>query len=224
MQESTQEATEHSQYLTFRVAGQTHGIAVLDVREILPFQGATRVPLAPPAIRGLINLRGTAVPVLDLAVEFGLATTEITKRSCVVILDPGSQGQGGEMGILSEEVEVVLPLGPEDICIGRLSEINARPQRGAFGMAVSPFVFRLDREVSFTPNYEVAEVVWVPLAFLLDTDNRQQMSWNYKGAEFPMPCYFYQERRIWGLSLMMLDELLDLVEGRSSKRKPWVRR
>ena len=70
--DATHEGTEHTQYLTFRVAGRTHGIPVLDVREILPFRGATKVPLAPRAIRGLINLRGTAVPVLDLAVEFGL--------------------------------------------------------------------------------------------------------------------------------------------------------
>jgi 8-oxo-dGTP pyrophosphatase MutT (NUDIX family) len=131
---------------------------------------------------------------------------------------------GYAVAVRETEEEVGLSLGLGDLCIGRLSEINARPQRGAFGMAVSPFVFRLDREVSFTPNHEVAEVVWVPVAFLLDTDNRQRMNWQFKGAEIPMPCYFYEGRRIWGLSLMMLDELMDLAEGRNSKRKPWKRR
>lgn len=138
-------------------------------------------------------------------------------------MDPGD-AHGYAVAVRETEEEVGLTLGAEDNCIGRLSEINARPQRGTFGMAVSPFVFRLDREVSFKPNYEVAEVVWVPLEFLMNTDNREEMTWEFKGAKFPMPCYFYEGRRIWGLSLMMLDELMDLVEGRSKKRKPWKRR
>ncbi|MEH6582621.1 MAG: CoA pyrophosphatase [Halioglobus sp.] len=138
-------------------------------------------------------------------------------------MDPGD-AHGYAVAVRETEEEVGLTLGAEEPCIGRLSEINARPQRGTFGMAVSPFVFRLDREVSFTPNYEVAEVVWVPLEFLMNTDNREEMTWEFKGAKFPMPCYFYEGRRIWGLSLMMLDELMDLVEGRSKKRKPWKRR
>ena len=91
-------------------------------------------------------------------------------------------------------------------------------------MAVSPFVFRLDREVIFTPNYEVAEVVWVPLEFLTDEDNRGEMIWKYKGAKIPVPCYMYEGRCIWGLSLMMLDELLDLVAGRKPRPLRWRRR
>ena len=86
-------------------------------------------------------------------------------------------------------------------------------------------MFRLDREVTFTPNYEVAEVVWIPLEFLLDTDNRETMTWEYRGLRVKMPCYFYGKRRIWGLSLMMLDELMDLVEGeRNPARRVWRRR
>jgi 8-oxo-dGTP pyrophosphatase MutT (NUDIX family) len=138
-------------------------------------------------------------------------------------MDPGD-ANGFAVAIRETEEEIGLTLEPEDLCIGRLSEINARPQRGAFGMAVSPFVFRLDRDVSFAPNYEVAEVVWVPLEFLLEPDNREQMSWKYKGRKLPLPCYMFEGRRIWGLSLMMLDELMDLIEGPSAKRKPWLRR
>ena len=91
-------------------------------------------------------------------------------------------------------------------------------------MTVTPFVFRLEREVALTPNHEVAEVIWVPLEFLLDTDNRDQMVWEYKKLKIPMPCYFYEGRCIWGLSLMMLDELMDLVEGKNPKRRRWRRR
>ena len=120
--------------------------------------------------------------------------------------------------------EVGLTLGPQDECIGRLSELNAKPHRGALGMAVSPFVFRLDREVMFTTNYEVAEVIWIPLEFLVDAGNREEMTWTYRGVGISLPCYRYQGRCIWGLSLMMLDELLDLVEGRNPRRRGWRRR
>ena len=132
-----------------------------------------------------------------------------------------ADAHGYAVAVRETEEEVGLSLGPQDQCIGRLSDLIARPRRGTFGMAVSPFVFRLEREVTFTLNHEVAEVVWVPLEFLLDTDNREQMVWNYKGLEIPMSCYMYQGRRIWGLSLMMLDELLDLVEGKNPKRVNW---
>jgi 8-oxo-dGTP pyrophosphatase MutT (NUDIX family) len=134
-----------------------------------------------------------------------------------------TDAHGYAVAVRETEEEVGLSLGSEDQCIGRLTDLNAKPHRGTFGMAVSPFVFRLEREVQFTPNHEVAEVVWVPLEFLLDTDNRERMVWKYKGVEIPMPCYMYGDRRIWGLSLMMLDELLDLIEGRNPKRPRWRR-
>lgn len=134
-----------------------------------------------------------------------------------------TDAHGFAVAVRETSEEVGLELGPQDKCIGRLSDLNARPHKGTFGMAVSPFVFRLEREVEFSPNYEVAEVVWVPLEFLLDTDNREQMVWEYKGVKIPMPCYMFEGRRIWGLSLMMLDELMDLVEGKNSKRPRWRR-
>ena len=135
-----------------------------------------------------------------------------------------SDANGYAVAVRETAEEVGLSLGPEDECIGRLSELNAKPQRGSFGMAVSPFVFRLDREVIFTPNYEVAEVVWVPLEFLTDEDNREEMIWKYKGAKIPVPCYMYEGRCIGGLSLMMLDGLLDLVAGRKPRPLRWRRR
>ncbi|TDG11569.1 CoA pyrophosphatase [Seongchinamella unica] len=135
-----------------------------------------------------------------------------------------ADANGYAVAVRETEEEVGLTLGPQDRCLGRLSDLNARPRKGVLGMAVTPFVFHLEREVSFTPNYEVAEVVWVPLEFLLHTDNREQMTWNYKGLAIPMPCYHYEGQVIWGLSLMMLDELMDLVEGRNPRRPRWRRR
>ncbi len=120
--------------------------------------------------------------------------------------------------------ETGLDLGPRDSCVGRLSEISARPNWGALGMIVTPFVYRLHREVTFEPNEEVDEVVWVPLEFLLDTDNRVEMTWSYRGLSMTVPCYHFGKRTIWGLSLMMLDELMDLVEGQNPARQLYRRR
>ena len=134
-----------------------------------------------------------------------------------------SDASGFEAARRETMEEIGLVLEDDDPCIGRLSEINARPNRGALGMIVTPFVFRIDRETSFEPNHEVAEVVWIPLEFLLDLDNREEMVWDFKGMEIPMPCYFYGKRRIWGMSLMMLDELMDLIEGSNPRRSSWRR-
>lgn len=134
-----------------------------------------------------------------------------------------ADAHGFAVAVRETAEEVGLLLGAQDECIGRLSDVNARPQRGTFGMAVSPFVFRLDREVTFTPNHEVAEVVWVPLEFLTNVENREEMIWDYKGARIPVPCYHYEGRCIWGLSLMMLDELLGLAEEGNGKRARWRR-
>ena len=110
------------------------------------------------------------------------------------------------------EEEIGLGLGDTEPCIGRLSEIMTHPQLKRRPMVVSPYVFRLDRKVEFTLNYEVAEVIWVPLGFLLEKGNRERMHWRRGNVDIPLPCYMYQGRRIWGLSLMMLDELLALLQ------------
>ena len=137
-------------------------------------------------------------------------------------MDPGD-ASAFAAAVRETEEEVGLVLGSEEECIGRLSDLSARPRLGALGMTVTPFVFRLEREVTFAPNYEVAEVVWVPLEFLLTIENREQMVWKYKDLEMTVPCYKYEGRTIWGLSLMMLDELLDLIEGKNPARNRWRR-
>ncbi len=121
------------------------------------------------------------------------------------------------------EEEIGLHLGTQEPCLGRLSELNAVNRRFRGGMVITPYVFHLKRSVNFHPNEEVAEVVWVPLEFLLDTDNRERMVWERAGVRIPMPCYFYEGRRIWGLSLHMLDELMNVVAGESPDRPRWRR-
>lgn len=96
--------------------------------------------------------------------------------------------------------------------LGRLSELETHIRSGRDAMVVTPFVFSLDDVPELRPNYEVADIVWVPLAFLLDHSNRKSMHWQREGMEFELPCYDYDERRIWGLSLGMLDELMGLIK------------
>lgn len=91
---------------------------------------------------------------------------------------------------------------------GRLSDILARPYRlQQKPMVVSPLLFECQTELQFSPNQEVADVLWIPISHFLHTGNRQRMTWQRGGMELDLPCYFYQGKRIWGLSLMMIDEL-----------------
>ncbi|WP_235898753.1 NUDIX hydrolase [Parahaliea maris] len=137
-------------------------------------------------------------------------------------MDPDDR-HGYAVALRETEEEIGIHLAESATCIGRLSEIRTRPRRGLLSMFITPFVFRLEKEVHFRPNHEVAEVVWVPLEFLLDTDQRETMSWQRKRLRMTLPCYIYNGRRIWGLSLMMLDELMDLVEGPNPQRRTWRR-
>ena len=122
------------------------------------------------------------------------------------------------------EEEIGLHLGVQEPCLGRLSELSARRRLISSRLVVSPYVFHLQRSVNFHPDPgEVAEVVWVPLEFLLDGANREEMTWDRGSVKLRLPCYFYEGRRIWGMSLAMLDELMDLVAGESDERPVWRR-
>lgn len=92
--------------------------------------------------------------------------------------------------------------------VGRLSDVLTRNHSGRKPMVVTPFVFELMEDVKFSPNHEVAELVWIPLSFLNDKEHREVMHWDFRGTRINLPCYYYQTRRIWGLSLTMLDEML----------------
>ncbi|HET7789940.1 MAG TPA: chemotaxis protein CheW [Gemmatimonadales bacterium] len=103
------------QYLTFQLAGDEYAFGILKVKEILEYDTITRVPNAPPAIRGVINLRGTVVPVVDLAVRFGLPATPVTRRTCIVIVEVRADGVDLVMGVLADAVSQVMDLADADI-------------------------------------------------------------------------------------------------------------
>lgn len=110
-----------SQYLTFAIAGEQYAVGVAHVKEIIGYDVPTKVPGTPAWIRGVINLRGLVVPVIDLAVKFGRPQTEVTRRTCVVIVEVQLAG-GAEraegavtMGVVADGVSQVLELNDADI-------------------------------------------------------------------------------------------------------------
>ncbi len=112
---SASEAAKRSQYLSFNLAGSDYAVGILQVKEILQYETVTRVPSVPPSIRGVINLRGGVVPVVDLAVKFGLPETAVTKRTCILIVEAALGGERAVMGVMADAVREVLELAPEDV-------------------------------------------------------------------------------------------------------------
>ena len=112
---STKPGAEPGQYLSFFVADEEYAIGILKVKEILEFSATTKVPGAPRSIRGVANVRGRVVPVVDLAVRFSLPETVVTKRSCIVIVEVDVDGERSVMGVMADSVSQVISLGPDDI-------------------------------------------------------------------------------------------------------------
>jgi purine-binding chemotaxis protein CheW len=109
------ESSLTGKYLTVGLANEAYGIAVLKVREIIRMLKITPVPQLPPYVKGVINLRGRVIPVVDLRVKFGLPA-EFTERTCVVVVQvrPPS-GQPVQMGLIVDCVEEVIHLSSEEI-------------------------------------------------------------------------------------------------------------
>lgn len=102
-------------YLTFTVADELYTIAILYIKEIIEYVNLTPVPMAPSYIRGVLNLRGNVLPVIDLAVRFGAEQQEITKHTCIVIVELSTSGEETlNLGIVVDAVNDVLTLRPED--------------------------------------------------------------------------------------------------------------
>jgi len=105
----------NDQYLTFFLAGEEYAISILQVTDIIECGVVTRVPGTPPWIRGVHNLRGTVVPVIDLAIKFGLPATEVTRRTCVVIVELRVDDEAVIMGVMADSVHQVADFTAEQI-------------------------------------------------------------------------------------------------------------
>jgi len=104
-----------TQFLSFVLAGEEYAVDILRVKEIIEHESLTRVPGMPQAVRGVINLRGRVVPVVDLAMRFGLEASIITPRSCIVMLEIGTGEGAVVMGIITDAVCEVLDLTSDQI-------------------------------------------------------------------------------------------------------------
>lgn len=105
----------NDQYLTFFLAGEEYAITILQVTDIIECGVVTRVPRMPPWIRGVHNLRGTVVPVIDLAIKFGLPATGITRRTCVVIVELRIDDEAVIVGVMADSVHQVVDFTAEQI-------------------------------------------------------------------------------------------------------------
>jgi purine-binding chemotaxis protein CheW len=115
---------EHAQYLTFRLREETFAMGVLTIKEIVEFDTLTVVPMMPACVRGVINLRGRVLPVIDLALRFDGEPTQPSRRTCIIIVEQGGPHAARSLGIMVDAVHQVLALPPESIepapCLGTM--------------------------------------------------------------------------------------------------------
>src|SRR5580700_722455 len=112
---SVSEITETRQYLTFRLGQEIFATDVAKVREVLDLTTITAIPRTPEFMSGVINLRGTVVPVVDLRLCFGMSKTESTRNTCIVVVEVLLDNEATVIGALSDSVEEVIDLEPEQI-------------------------------------------------------------------------------------------------------------
>jgi purine-binding chemotaxis protein CheW len=153
-------STEQTQFLTFLLADEQYAVSILRVREIIEYDTVTRVPNMPTSIRGVINLRGAVVPVVDLAVRFGLRDNRVTKRTCVIIAEVEVGGERLVMGLMADAVSQVIDLPPADIepppAFGTSVRVDFLKGLGKVGKKFV-LILDLDRALSATDLLSVAE-------------------------------------------------------------------
>jgi purine-binding chemotaxis protein CheW len=114
--QAEQEAIARSQqYLTFTVTGESFGIVISSIKEIIEYRAPTEVPMMPGYMRGIINVRGRVVPVIDLAVRFGRPRTEATRRTCIVMLEVHQQDEQHDIGVVVDAVSAVVEIPDADV-------------------------------------------------------------------------------------------------------------
>ena len=106
---------ETQQYLTFSLGGEMFAVGILNVKEIIEYGELTAIPMMPGFIRGVINLRGAVVPVIDLAARFGGQESAVQRRTCNVIVEVRQEGHKHDIGIMVDAVSEVLEIAAADI-------------------------------------------------------------------------------------------------------------
>ncbi len=106
---------ETTQYLTFKLDDEVFALDITKVREVLDFTTVTKVPRTPEFMRGVINLRGSVVPVVDLRLKFAMSKTEKTVNTCVIIAEVTVDNETTVLGVLADSVQEVMDLEPDHI-------------------------------------------------------------------------------------------------------------
>ncbi|HOF58883.1 MAG TPA: chemotaxis protein CheW [Syntrophorhabdaceae bacterium] len=151
--------TETRQYLTFQLGEEVFAIDVSHVREILEFNTVTKVPKTPEYMRGVINLRGSVVPVLDMRLKFGMTMTERTVNTCIIVVEVSLDGETTVVGALVDSVQEVFEMEPEKIEPAPRIGIRLRTEfiKG-MGKRDDTFIIILDIDKVFTAE-ELTDVI-----------------------------------------------------------------
>lgn len=113
--QAAHEDLPQGQFLAFQIGDEEYGVGILKVREILKYDELTRIPGAPASVRGVINLRGNVVPVIDLSRKFGLGDTVVGKFTCIVVVEVDDHGTTNTLGVLADAVNQVVDLTAEQV-------------------------------------------------------------------------------------------------------------
>jgi len=108
-------AGEANQYLTFTLGGEMYAVGILNVKEIIEYGNLTEIPMMPAFIRGVINLRGAVVPVIDLAARFGGKASDVQRRTCIVIVEVQQEEGKHDLGVMVDAVSEVLEIPGTEI-------------------------------------------------------------------------------------------------------------
>jgi purine-binding chemotaxis protein CheW len=154
--------TETVQYLTFKLADEIFAFDVAKVREILELTSITKVPQTPDFMRGVINLRGSVVPVIDLRLNFGMQCTEQTVNTCIIVVEVNLNGEILVLGVLADSVQEVVEMEPDHIepppQLG--TKLNTEFIKG-MGKVENTFVMILDIDKVFSSD-ELSEIQGTP--------------------------------------------------------------
>ncbi len=108
-------AAKEGKYLTFSMADEEYGIGILKIKEIIGMMSITTVPQTPEFVKGVINLRGKVIPVIDLRLRFGMEAIDYTERTCIIVVEIGGQTGTVQIGIVVDAVSEVLNINEEDV-------------------------------------------------------------------------------------------------------------
>jgi purine-binding chemotaxis protein CheW len=150
---SAETITKTNQYLTFGLSSEVFAVEVAKVREILDYTAITKVPRTPEFMRGVINVRGSVVPVVDLRLKFGMTQTERTLGTCIIVLEIALEGEPIVLGALADSVQEVIELESEQIEPAPRIGVRVRNEfiRG-MGKTETGFIMILDIDSVFSTD------------------------------------------------------------------------